>query len=165
MNYTFLTTERNGAKLEFEKFTFTKQRKNEKTQITTWRCTDRRCKGIDKTIEISIEFLSTDPHYHEANSAKNELVQIEKAIESRAAQSLEPPRVVVQIQRPRQKQLLKCLVNVRVVAHIPNPLSTSAMNIPNDLKTAIRGEPFMHLRVARKTSIASLFLQRKTYMN
>ena len=30
----------------------------------------------------------------------------------------------------------------RVVAHIPNPLSTSALNVPDDLKTTIRGEPF-----------------------
>ena len=30
----------------------------------------------------------------------------------------------------------------RVVAHIPNPLSTSVLNVPDDLKTTIRGEPF-----------------------
>ena len=76
MNYTLLTTERNGAKLEFENFTYTKKRKNENTQITTWRCTDRRCKGTGKTIEGSFEFLLTNPHYHEANPAKKELVQI-----------------------------------------------------------------------------------------
>ena len=57
MNYTLLTTERNGEKLEFEIFTYRKKRKNENTQITTWRCTDRCCKGIGKTIEGSFEFL------------------------------------------------------------------------------------------------------------
>ena len=95
MNYTLLTSERNGAELEFENFTYTKKRKNENTQITTWRCTDRRCKGTRKTIEGSFEFLLTNPHYREANPAKKELVQIEKATESRAVQSLEPPRAVV----------------------------------------------------------------------
>ena len=88
---------RNGAKKEFRKFTYTKKRKNENTSIATWRCTDRRCKGVDKTIERTFEFLLTNPHYHEANPAKKELVHSEKAIESRAAQSLEPPTVVVQM--------------------------------------------------------------------
>ena len=76
MNYTLLTTERNGAKLEFENFTYTKKCKNENTQITTWRCTDRRCKGTGKTIEGSFEFLLTNPLYHEANPAKKELVEL-----------------------------------------------------------------------------------------
>ena len=153
MNYTLLTTERNGAKLEFENFTYTKKRENENTQITTWRCTDRRCKGTGKTIEGSFEFLLTNPHYHEANPAKKELVQIEKAIESRAVQSLEPPRVVVQMstnnstgeavaQMPHQRTMVRRIQRRRVVAHIPNPLSTSVLNVPDDLRTTIRGEPF-----------------------
>ena len=153
MNYTLLTTERNGAKLEFENFTYTKKRKNENTQITTWRCTDRRCKGTGKTIEGSFEFLLTNPHYHEANPAKKELVEIEKAIENRAVQSLEPPRVVVQMstnnstgeavaQMPNQRTMVRRIQRRRVVAHIPNPLSTSVLNVPDDLKTTIRGEPF-----------------------
>ena len=50
-----------------------------------------------KPLKALPSFVLTNPHYHEANPAKKELVQIEKAIESRAAQSLEPPRVVVQM--------------------------------------------------------------------
>ena len=53
MNYTLLTTKKNGAKLGFENFTITEERKDENTQITTWRCTDRRCKGTGKAIEGS----------------------------------------------------------------------------------------------------------------
>ena len=145
--------QQNEAKLEFENFTYTKKCKNENTQITTWRCTDRRCKGTGKTVEGSFEFPSTNPHYHEANPAKKELVQIEKAIESRAVQSLEPPRVVVQVstnnstgeavaQLPNQRTMLRRIQRRRVVAHIPNPLSTSVLNVPDDLRTTIRGEPF-----------------------
>ena len=70
--------QRNGTKLEFENFTHTKTRENENTQITTWRCTDRRCKGTGKTIEGFVVFLP-NPHYHEANIAKK-LVQLEKAV-------------------------------------------------------------------------------------
>ena len=136
MNYTLLTTERNGVKPEFEYFTYIKQRKNENTQITTWRCKDRRCKGTSKTIEGSFEFLLTNPHYHEGNPAKKELVQIEKAIENRAVQSLEPPRVVVQMstnsstgeavaQMANQRTMVRRIQRRKVVAHIPNPLSTS----------------------------------------
>ena len=29
-----------------------------------------------------------------------------------------------------------------VVAHIPNPFSISILNVPDELKTTIRGEPF-----------------------
>ena len=127
--------------------------KNENTQITTWRCTDRRCKGTGKTIEGTFEFLLTNPHYHQANSAKKELVQIEKAKESRAVQSLEPPRVVVQMstnnstgeavaQLPNQRTMVRRIQRRRVVTHISNPLSTSVLNVPDDLRTTIRGEPF-----------------------
>ena len=35
MNYILLTTERKGAKLDFENFTITNMRENENTQITT----------------------------------------------------------------------------------------------------------------------------------
>ena len=66
MNYTFLTTERKGAKLEFDNFDYTENRKHENTQITTWRYTDRHCKGTGKTIEGSFEFLLINLHYHEA---------------------------------------------------------------------------------------------------
>ena len=166
MNYTLPTTERNGAKLEFENFTYTKKRKNKKTQITTWRCTDRRCKGTGKTIEGSFEFLLTKPHYHEANPAKKELVQIEKAIESRAVQSLEPPKVVVQMSTNNStgeavaqmpNQMVRRIQRRRIVAHIPNPLSTSVLNVPDDLRTTIRGEPFYALIAAKKTPIDLIF--------
>ena len=81
--------------MEFGKLTYTKKGKIKTLQSR--RCTDRRSKGVDKTIERSFEFLLTNPHFHEANPAKKELVHSEKAIESRAAQSLEPPTVVVQM--------------------------------------------------------------------
>ena len=70
MKYTIFSTERNRKKLEFENFTYKKKLKNENTQITTWRSTDRRCKGTGKTIEGPFEFPLTHPHYHEANPAK-----------------------------------------------------------------------------------------------
>ena len=80
-------------------------------------------------------------------------MQIEQAIESRAVQSLEPPRVVVQMstnnstgeavaQMPNQRTMVRRIQRRRVVAHIPNPLSTSVLNVPDDLRTTIRGEPF-----------------------
>ena len=68
-NYTLLTTKPTGPKLEFENFKHT-ERKNENTQITTWRRTDRRCKVTGNTIESSFEFLLTNPRYHDANPAK-----------------------------------------------------------------------------------------------
>ena len=153
MTYTLLTTKRNGAKLESENFTYTKKHKNENTQITTWRCTDRRCKGTGKNIDGSFVFLLTNPHYREANPAQKELVLIQKAIESRAVQNLEPPRVVVQMsinnstgeavaQMPNQGTRVRRFQRRRVVAHIPNSLSTYVFNVPDDLKTTIRGEPF-----------------------
>ena len=37
MNNTLITTERNPTKVEFDIFVCIKERKNEKTQITTWR--------------------------------------------------------------------------------------------------------------------------------
>ena len=49
MSYKQLTTERKCPKIEFENYTYTVKRKNEKTQTTTWRCTDRQCKGAGKT--------------------------------------------------------------------------------------------------------------------
>ena len=81
------------------------------------------------------------------------MVQIEKAIESRAVQSLERPRVVVQMstinstgaavaQMPNQRTMVRRIQRRRVVAHIPNPLSTSVLNVPDDLKTTFRGEHF-----------------------
>ena len=150
VNYTLLTTERNGAKLEFEHFTYTKKREIENTRITKWRCTDRRCRGSDKTIEGPFGFLLSNPHYHEANPAKKELVQIEKAIENRAVQRLEPLRVVVQLstnestgepvaQMPSQRTMVHRIQPKRVVAHKPNPLGTSVLNVRDDLKTKSRG--------------------------
>ena len=172
MNYTLLTTERNGAKLEFENFTYTKKRKSENTQITTWRCTDRRCKGTGKTIEGSFEFLLTNPHYHEANPTKKDLVQIEEAIESRAVQSLEPPRVIVQMstnnstseavaQMPNQRTMVRRIQRRRVVAHIPNPLSTSDLHVPDDLRTTIRGEAFYAVDSGKEDPIDLLLLQQR----
>ena len=156
MNYALLTTERNGAKLEFGNYTYSKKRKNENTQITTWRCRDRRCEGTGKTIEGSFEFLLTNSHYHEANPSKKELVPIEKAIKSRAVQSLEQPRVVVQMstnnstgeaiaQMPSQKTMVRRIQRRRVVAHIPIPMITSVLNVLDDLKNTFRGEHFYAL--------------------
>ena len=70
MTFTILTTERNAPKLVAENYAYTIKRKNEKTQITSWECTDRNCKGSGKTIVGSSEFLITNPHYHEANPSK-----------------------------------------------------------------------------------------------
>ena len=171
MNYTLYTTERSGAKLEFENFTYTKKRRNENAQITTWRCIDWHCKGTGKTIEVSFAFLLTNPHYHEANPAKKELVQIEKAIESRAVQSLEPPRVVVHMstnnstgeavaQMPNQRTMVRRIQRSRVVAHISNPMSTFVLKVPDDLKTTITVEPFYAFDSGKKTPIDLLVLQQ-----
>ena len=81
------------------------------------------------------------------------MVQIEKAIESRVVQSLGPPRVVVQMstnnstgravaQIPNQRTMVRRIQCRRVVAHISNPMSTFVLNVPDDFKTTIRGEPF-----------------------
>ena len=43
---------------------------------------------------------------------------------------------------PNQRTMVRRVQRRRVVAHIPNPLSTSVLNVPYDLKTTIRGEPF-----------------------
>ena len=171
MNYTFLTTEWNGAKLEFENFTYTKKRKNENTQITTWRSTDRRCKGTGNTIEGSFEFLLTNPHYHVANLAKKELVQIEKAIESRAVQSLEPPRVVVQMstnnstgeavaQMPNQRTMVRRIQRRRIVAHIPNPLNRVFLN-PMVFEKNERIFDFLSWRLLAASLISFSYVQNR----
>ena len=88
MSYTLLTTERNCAKIEHQNYTYTKKRRNERTQITSWRCTDRHRKGAGKAIEGSFEFIVTNPHYHEANPARKELIEIQQEIENGASQSM-----------------------------------------------------------------------------
>ena len=45
-------------------------------------------------------------------------------------------------QLPSQRTILRRIRRKRSVAHIPNPLSTSFLNVPDDLKTINRGEPF-----------------------
>ena len=45
-------------------------------------------------------------------------------------------------QMPNQRTMVRRIQRRRVVAHIPNPLSTSVLNVPDDLRTTIRGEPF-----------------------
>ena len=80
------------------------------------------------------------------------MVQIEKSIKSRAVQSLEPPRFVVQMstnnptgeaiaQMSSQRSMVHRIQRNRIVAHIPNPLRTSGLNIPDDFKRTFRGEP------------------------
>ena len=91
MSYKQLTTERKCPKIEFENYTYTVKRKNEKTQTTTWRCTDRQCKRAGKTVAGSFEFHLTNEHYHEANPSKKEVLQIEEELISRASESFEAP--------------------------------------------------------------------------
>ena len=43
---------------------------------------------------------------------------------------------------PTQRTLVRRIQRRRVVAHIPNPFSTSVLNVPYNLKTTNRGEPF-----------------------
>ena len=43
---------------------------------------------------------------------------------------------------PNQRTMVRRIQRKRVVAHIPNPLSTSVLNVPDYLRTKIRGEPF-----------------------
>ena len=45
-------------------------------------------------------------------------------------------------QKRNQRTMVRRIQRRRVAAHIPNPLSTSVLNVPDDLKTTIRGEPF-----------------------
>ena len=45
-------------------------------------------------------------------------------------------------QMPCQRTIVRRIQRKGVVAHIPNPLSTSVLNVPDDLITTIRGEPF-----------------------
>ena len=45
-------------------------------------------------------------------------------------------------QMPNQRTMVSRIQRRRVIAHIPNPLSTSVLNVPDHLKTTIRGEPF-----------------------
>ena len=45
-------------------------------------------------------------------------------------------------QMPKQTPLVRRFQRKRVVAHIRIPLSTSVLNVPDDLKTTIRGQPF-----------------------
>ena len=47
-------------------------------------------------------------------------------------------------QMPNQRTMVRRIQRRRVVAHIPNPLSTSVLNVP-DLRTTIRREPFYAL--------------------
>ena len=43
---------------------------------------------------------------------------------------------------PSQRTMVQRIQRKTVVAHITNPLSTCVLNVPDDLKTGIRGEPF-----------------------
>ena len=43
---------------------------------------------------------------------------------------------------PNQRTMVRRIQRRKVVAHIPNPLSTSVLNIPDDLRTTIRRKPF-----------------------
>ena len=45
-------------------------------------------------------------------------------------------------QMPNQRTMVRRIQRRRVVADIPNPLSTSVLNVLDDLKTTIRGQPF-----------------------
>ena len=72
MNYTLLTTKRNGAKLHF-KTSHTQKKKVGKTQT-------RRTEGSNKTIQGSFGFVSIYLHYHQTNPAKKKLVPTELAI-------------------------------------------------------------------------------------
>ena len=45
-------------------------------------------------------------------------------------------------QIPNQRTMVRRIQRRRVVTHIPNPLSTSVFNVPDDLKTTFRGKPF-----------------------
>ena len=89
LSYALLMTERNCARFEFENFTYTRNRKNENTLITKWRCTDILSKGSGDIIGVSSDFLIGNLHQHEANTGKTELIQTEKAIDSRPAENIE----------------------------------------------------------------------------
>ena len=41
-----------------------------------------------------------------------------------------------------QRTMVRRIQCKRVVSHIPNPLSNSGLNVPGDLKSTFRGEPF-----------------------
>ena len=45
-------------------------------------------------------------------------------------------------QMPSQRTMERRIQRKSVVAHIPNPLSTSVLNVPDALKNTIKGEPF-----------------------
>ena len=153
MNYTLLTTERNGAKLEFENFAYTKKCKNETFKSRHGDARIDVAKVPAKPLKVLSSFFYPIPTTMKLAPAKKELVQIKKAVESRAVQSLEPPRVVVQMstnnstgetvaQMPNQRTMVRRIQRIRVVAHIPLPLSISVLNVPDDLKTTVRGGPF-----------------------
>ena len=96
MKYTFLKTERNGANLEFGNFTYTKKVKMKTLRSRRGDARIDVAKVLARQLKAPSSFL-TNPHYHEANPAKKELVQTGESPDSRAVQSLEPPRVVVQM--------------------------------------------------------------------
>ena len=108
MKYTILTTERKGGRHEFENSTLTKNGKNKTFKSRLGHA------WIDvASVPIKpSKTLLTNTQYHEAKPAKIELVEIEKAIESEAAQSPKPSRVSHRCQpaTQRKKQLLECLV-------------------------------------------------------
>ena len=54
-----------------------------------------------------------------------------------------PEEAVAQIHS--QRTMVRRIQRKRVVAFIPNPLSTSILNIPDDLQTKTRGKPFYAL--------------------
>ena len=153
MNYTLLTTEWNGAKLEFEHFIHIQ--KNVKMKTLQSRYGDARidvAKVPARPLNALLSLFEQIPTTMKLTPQKRELVQIEKAIESRAEQSLEPPKVVQMsttnstggavAQMPSHRTIVRRIQHKRVIAQIPNPLSSSVLNVPDDMKTTIRGEPF-----------------------
>ena len=105
----------------------------------------------DKTTEGSFQFVSTNPHHHEANPAKKELVQTEKEKkgglhEAQNHQQLShrcQPKTQLPVARmASHRRMVRRIQREKVVAHIHNLLSTTVLNIPAELKATIGGEAF-----------------------
>ena len=93
------------------------------------------------------------------------MVQIENAIESRAAQSLETPRVALQMStnNSSEEKVARMRSQRTMVRRIFNPLSTSVSKNPDDLKTLIGGKPLHAFDNGKKTTSALVFLKERKF--
>ena len=91
-SYTPSSIKRNCAKIEQEGYTFVVQRKNDKTQNTSWRFTES-WRDPGKKTDGSFDFLIRNERLNKANPSKPDVLDQEDDLAERASYRMDAPRV------------------------------------------------------------------------